>query len=67
MFFFREPAVPFIVWRNPAMLPRVRGMSNRTTHFTGGTYMVLERVGQGDTWVVVTVLEVLDGRPKVAA
>ena len=38
----------------------------RTTVSEGRKYEVLERARHGD-WVLVTVLMVLDGRPKVAA
>ena len=66
MFFFRKPASPRIVWRNPTMPPGTRRTKYRTTVSEGRKYKVLERVCP-DNWVVVTVLTVLDGRPKVAA
>lgn len=68
MFFFRKPACPFIVWRNPMMPPRTRRANHRTTapEVEGKKYEVLERACQGN-WTVVTVLTVLDGRPMVAA
>lgn len=67
MFLFAKPARPFVAWRNPAMPSAARRARYRSTISEGRRYMVLERACQGDEWVVVTVLTVLDGRPKVAA
>ena len=66
MLLFAKPARPYIIWRNPA-LPRVRRAKYRSTIFDGRRYMVLEQARQGEKWVVVTVLTVLDGSPRVAA
>ena len=66
MFLFGKPASPFIVWRNPEMPPGTRITKYRTTVSDRRKYLVLERACEGQ-WVVLTVLIVLNGRPKVAA
>ena len=66
MFSFNKPAKPSIVWRNPAMAPRMRVAKYRTMVPGGRKYDVLERARYGD-WVVVAVLTLIDGRRKVAA
>ena len=64
--FFRKPAIPRIVWRNPAMPHGTRRAIYRDTVPQGKEYEVLERAYSGD-WCVVTVLTIVDGGPKVAA
>jgi hypothetical protein len=66
MFLFGKPASPYIVWRNPAMPHGTRRAKYHDTVPEGRKYEVLEQTCPGD-WFVVTVLTVVDGRPKVAA
>ncbi|MFI5107279.1 MAG: hypothetical protein ACHP78_00370 [Terriglobales bacterium] len=66
MVLFGKQANPFIVWRNPAMPHGKRRANYCDTVPEGRKYEVLEQACPGD-WVVVTVLTVVDGRPKVAA
>ncbi len=61
-----KQANPFIVWRNPVMPHGTRRANYRDTVREGRKYEVLEQACPGD-WVVVTVLTVVDGRPRVAA
>jgi len=66
MFLFGKPASPYIVWRNPARPHGTRRAKYHDTVPEGRKYQVLEQACPGD-WVVVTILTVVDGRPKVAA
>jgi len=66
MSFFAKPANPRIVWRNPAMPHGSRRAIYRNAVVEGKEYEVLEKACGGD-WLVLTVLTVVSGRPKVAA
>ena len=66
MSFFAKPANPRIVWRNPAMPHGSRRTIYRNAVLEGKEYEVLEKACGGD-WLVLTVLTVVSGRPKVAA
>jgi len=66
MFLLVQHTGPHVVWRNPAMPRGNRRAKYRDTVRQGRKYEVLERRCRGD-WVLVTVLTIVDGRPKVVA
>jgi len=66
MWFSAKRAHPYIVRRNRAMSHGTRMAIYRNTVPEGKKYEVLEKAHNGD-WLVVTVLTIVEGRPKVAA